>query len=136
MIHFEIVTPEKVAYQDKIDSLTVDTTTGEITILPNHMPLVSVLRAGEMTIRKGKEETTMAVAGGFVEVSPGSTVIIMADAAERAEEVDVVSAEEARKRAEQILAQKTETEDVADVKAALAHALARLKVARRKRKQV
>ncbi len=136
MIHFEIVTPERVAYQDKIDSLTVDTVDGEITVLPNHMPLVSVLRPGEMIIRKGKEETVLAVAGGFVEVQPESKVIIMADSADRAQDIDIVSAEEARKRAEEILAGTAETENIADVKAALAHALAQLKVARKRRKQV
>lgn len=132
-IHFEIVTPEEVAYQDKIDALTVDTKDGEITILPNHMPLVSVLRPGEMRIKKGSEEVFMAVSGGFVEVQPQSKVIIIADAAERAEHIDELKAEEARKRAEDILARKANSEEIADAQAALAHALAQLKVVRRRK---
>jgi len=132
-IHFEIVTPEAVAYQDKIDALTLDTQLGEITILPNHMPLVSVLRPGEMRIKKGNEEIVMAVAGGFVEIQPHSKVIIVADAAERAENIDELKAQEARKRAQDILAKKSTAEEIADAQAALAHALAQLKVARRRK---
>ncbi|MBI1755293.1 ATP synthase F1 subunit epsilon [Candidatus Azambacteria bacterium] len=134
-IHFEIVTPEKVAYQDKIDALTLDTKDGEITILPNHMPLVSVLRPGEMRIKKGNEEIFMAVSGGFVEVQPDSKVIIIADAAERAEDINELKAEEARARAQDILARKATGEEVADAEAALAHALAQLKTARRRKKR-
>ena len=130
-IHFEIVTPEKVAYQDTIDALTVDTKDGEITILPRHTPLVSILRPGEMRLKKGDEEGFMAVSGGFVEVQQDSTVIIIADSALRAEEIDQTKAEEARKRAEEILAQKTTATEVADAQAALARSLAQLKVARR-----
>ncbi len=133
-IHFEIVTPEEVAYQDRIDALTVDTKDGEITILPNHMPLVSVLRPGEMRIKKGSEEIFMAVSGGFVEVQPKSKVIIIADAAERAEHIDELKAEEARKRAQDILARKATAEEIADAQAALAHALAQLKVARKRKR--
>lgn len=132
-IHFEIVTPEKVAYQDRIDAVTIDTTDGEITILPRHTPLVSVLRPGEMRLKKGDEEIFMAVSGGFVEVQQDSKVIIIADAVERAEEIDQQKAEEARKRAEEILAQKTTATEVADAQAALARSLAQLKVAKRRK---
>lgn len=134
-IHFEIVTPEKVAYQDQIDSLTLDTKDGEITILPNHMPLVSVLVPGEMRIKKGNEEISLAVSGGFVEVQPHSKVIIIADSAERAERINERAAEEARRRAENILAKKGAAADIADAQAALAHALAQLKVARRRKQR-
>jgi len=134
MIHFEIVTPDETVYQDKIDSLMLDTQSGEITILPNHMALVSVLVPGEMLIRKGSEEISMAVSGGFVEIQPNSKVIIIADSAERAENIDELKAEEARRRAEDILAKKGTSKEIADAQAALAHALAQLKVARRRKR--
>jgi len=133
MIHFKIVTPENVTYQDTIDSLTLETSSGEITILGNHMPLVSVLRPGEMTIRKGSEEIVMAVSGGFVEVEAGSTVSIIADSADRVEEIDETKAEEARRRAEEILAKRTTETEIAGAESALARALAQIKVARKRK---
>ncbi len=133
-IHFEIVTPEEIVYQDRIDEITIDTQDGEITILPKHAPLVSVLRPGEMRLVKDGQEIFMAVSGGFVEVQPDSKVIIVADAAVRAEEIDQQKAEEARKRAEEITANKTEASEIVEAQASLAHALAQLKVIRRRKK--
>src|SRR3989344_2044685 len=134
MIHFEIVTPEKIVYQDRVDEITIDTQNGEITILPKHTPLVSVLRPGEMRLVKDGQEIFMAVSCGFVEVQPDSKVIIVADAADRAEEIDQQKAEDARKRAEEIIANKTEKSEIVEAQASLAHALAQLKVIRRRKK--
>ena len=134
MIHFEIVSPEKTVYQERVDQVIAQTEMGEITILPDHAPLVSALVAGEMRIKKGSEEFSMSVAGGFLEVQPGSRVLVLADDALRAEEIDEKLAEEARKRAEQLLSQKAEREDIADIKSALAHALAQLKVVKKRRR--
>lgn len=128
MLHFEIITPERVVYQDAIDAVTLSTQSGEITILPNHTPLVSVLKPGEMVLKKGNDEVLVAVAGGFVQVEPGSKVIILADAAERAEDIDELAAEEARARAEELKSQKLSEEEYATTEASLLHALARLKV--------
>lgn len=133
-IHFEIVTPERIVYQDRIDEVTINTENGEITILPKHTPLVSILRPGEMRVVKDGQEIFMAVSGGFVEVQPESKVIVVADAADRAEEIDQQKAEDARKRAEEIIANKTASSDVVEAQASLAHALAQLKVIRRRRK--
>jgi len=135
-IAFKIITPEKVVYEDTIDALTIDTKDGEITVLPDHMPLVSVLKSGAMQIRKGGEAISMAVLGGFLEVRKGSEVVVLADSAERAEEIDIAKAEEARQRAEDLMRQKVARQDdveYARVAAALEKELARLRVARRHR---
>ncbi len=134
MIPFEIVTPEGVIYKDTIDALTLNTVSGEITILSNHMPLISVLEPGEMRIKKDDVETFMAVSGGFVQVQPNSNVVIMADTAIRVEDIDEEKIEEARKKAQDILTNKTTALEVADAEASLAHAMAQMKVLTRRRK--
>lgn len=133
MIHFKIVTPEGVVYDDKVEKITVPTTTGEITILPKHIPLVSVLKAGELVIYKGNDTTALSVSGGIIEMQPNDKLYIMADSAERAEHIDVERAEKARQRAEELLKQ---TENIADVdfariQAKMERELARIKVARK-----
>jgi len=136
-INFKIVTPEKEVYAEKIDQVTIDTKEGEITVLPHHMPLISILRPGEMRIVKDGKEMSMAVLGGFLEIKKDSEVIILADSAERAEDIDLEKAEEARKRAEELKKQKIVTSDMdyARVSAMLEKELARIKVARRHHKR-
>src|SRR3989338_515301 len=104
-LHFEITTPERTVYKSEVDQVTVPTAMGEITVLPNHIPLVSQLVSGELVIKKGSEKIHLAVSGGFVEVRQGNHVVILADTAERAEEIDVARAEEARERARQLVSQ-------------------------------
>ncbi len=102
-IKFEIATPERVVLKDEILQVTIPTTEGDITILPKHSPLVSILKPGVLELKKidGSIEI-ISVSGGFVEVLLNKT-IILADTAERAEEIDLERAEEARKRAEESL---------------------------------
>jgi len=102
-IKFEIATPERVVLKDEILQVTVPTTEGDITILPKHSPLVSILKPGVLELKKidGSIEI-ISVSGGFVEVLLNKT-IILADTAERAEEIDLERAEEARRRAEESL---------------------------------
>jgi len=102
-IKFEIATPERVVLKDEILQVTVPTIEGDITILPKHSPLVSILKPGVLELKKidGSLEI-ISVSGGFVEVLLNKT-IILADTAERAEEIDLERAEEARKRAEESL---------------------------------
>jgi len=102
-IKFEIATPERVVLKDEIFQVTVPTTEGDITILPKHSPLVSILKPGVLELKKidGSIEI-ISVSGGFVEVLLNKT-IILADTAERAEEIDLERAEEARRRAEESL---------------------------------
>jgi len=133
-INFKIVTPERIVYEADIDQVTLPTAMGEITILPNHIPLVSLLSAGELLIKKDKEEIPMAVAGGFVQVGKNQ-VVVLADSADRIEEIDIKRAEEAKKRAEELLkTKKMDATEYAALAANLERELAKLKVARKHRK--
>ncbi len=99
-IKFEIVTPEKVILKDVVTQVTLPTQTGEITILPEHIPIVSNLSPGVIEARKkDKTKIIMSVSGGFVEVSK-EKINVLADTAERAEDIDLARVDEARKLAE------------------------------------
>lgn len=135
MIHFKIVSPERVVYEDDVDQVTLPATEGEITILPNHIPLVASLYAGELTIKKGGTFIPMAISGGVVEVQPGSMVTVLADTAEKVEEIDEKRAEEARERAAKLMKEKvTEAGDYAALAAKMEKELARLNVVRKHRR--
>jgi F-type H+-transporting ATPase subunit epsilon len=131
-IKLEIVTPEAKTYSDDVDMVTLTGGEGEMGILPQHMPLMTQLIAGEIVAQKGGETIFLAVGDGFVQVT-GDRVSILTDMAIRAENIDEAAAEEARKRAEERLSQKLSDEDAAMVHASLAHALAQLQVKRRRR---
>jgi F-type H+-transporting ATPase subunit epsilon len=131
-IKFEIITPERVVLKDEVDQITIPTAEGEITILPNHIPLIAVLRPGEIVAKKGKEEIAMSCSGGFIEVT-GDKVLILADTAEKAEELVEAEIEKAKERAQKILEEKhVDAEKYADAAAGLERELARLKVARKR----
>lgn len=136
-IKLKIVTPEKILFEEKVSQVSVSTVLGEITILPNHIPLVSQLSPGEIVVKQGKkeEEDLMVVSGGFVEVLPDQ-IVILADTAERAEDIDEERAEEARKKAEEVLKEKSaDSESFARIAAQMEKQLARLKVARKYKKR-
>lgn len=135
-LKFKITTPEKTVYEDEIDQLTVMTAAGEITVLPNHIPLVSLLYPGEMRIKKGGEMIPMAVTGGFLEVRPGSELVILADAAERVEEIDEVLVEQAKEKAVAALREKFTAADFEDAALALEREVARLRVIRKYRHKI
>lgn len=134
-IAFEITTPERVVYKDEVDQITIPTKEGEITVLPNHIPLVSLLSPGALTVKKDGQEVFVATSGGFVEVLPGNKVVILADTAERSEELSIAAIEEAKERARKILEEKKNVDEVAfaDAAVTLERELARLKVARKHR---
>ncbi|MFH1631533.1 MAG: ATP synthase F1 subunit epsilon [bacterium] len=131
----KIVTPERVVFEDSVDSISVTTETGEITVLPNHVPLVSLLRAGEMRLTDGGNMSLLAVSTGLIEVRDGNQVIVLADTAERSEELEVEKIEEAKKLAEQRLEEARNQNDVAyaDALVHLERELARHKVAMKKK---
>lgn len=131
-IKFKIVTPERTVLESEIDQLTLPTQEGEITVLPNHIPLISVLVPGELIAKNGDEETAMAVSGGIVEVRKNE-ITILADTAERAEEIDVKRAEEARERAEKLKVERIQTDEAqyATAAAILEKNLARIRVAKK-----
>ena len=132
-LHVEIVTGERVVYtEDEVDMVVAPGIDGVLGILPRHAPLITVLSSGELRIKKGGGEQSILVFGGFMEVTP-DRVIILADSAERAEEIDVSRAEEARQRAETAASQRGSTEDAEAALASLRRASLRLSVGQRRR---
>lgn len=132
-----IVSPYGSLYEDEAVQVTIPTGAGEVTILPEHMPLVSVLVPGELTIKKPNgDSSVLAVSSGILEVKQDSTVYVMADTAEHATDIDVERAEKAKKRAEELLKEKHNLEDVdfARIQASIEKELARLGVAKQYKK--
>lgn len=135
MLHLEVVTPEKVIYKDEVNEVIVPTVDGHIGILPNHVPLITQIIPGELTIKKSGKDTFLAITGGFLEVA-NNTVSIIADYAVRSEHIEIAKALEAQKRAEEILKKKSEQmseKDFALAQGELRKAITELKVARRRR---
>ena len=131
----EIVTPERLAYSDTVDSVQVPGSEGELGILPHHAPLVATLGIGELRIRKGGSEESFAVVGGFVQVRP-DRVVVMAETADLAAEIDLERAQQARREAEQALETGFhEGADLAAARAALQQALLRIRVAERRHRE-
>ena len=133
-IKCDIVTVERLVYSDEVDMVIAPGIMGTLGILPKHAPLITALEEGELRLKKGEEEEQFAVTGGYMEVRP-DRVIIMADAAERAEEIDEARAEAARQRAEQLLKEKPPDMDRAAIEGALRRSRVRLKVARKRRRR-
>ena len=128
-LKIDVVTAERVVYSAEVDAVIAPGMEGQLGILPHHAPLMTTLQSGELVIRKGGQEESLAISGGFLEVRPDH-VIVLADQAERAEEIDVARAEAARKRAEARLKEGRATgTDAATAEMALRRALARLSVA-------
>ena len=136
-IRLDIVTAEQMVYSEEVDMVIAPGVEGQLGILPHHTPLMTTLQAGELRVKKGGEEVFLAITGGFLEVRP-DRVVVLADAAERADEIDVARAEEAKRRAQERLAVRhIPGLDTARAEAALHRSLARLKVVemvRRRRK--
>lgn len=129
-IKLEIVTPEAKIYSEDVDMVTLTGIDGQMGILPQHMPLMTQLVAGEILVNKNGGTISLAVGDGFVQVT-GERVAVLTDMAILADNIDEVKAEEARQRATARLAEKLSEEEQATVQAALAHATAQLKVKQR-----
>ena len=130
-LKLDIVTAERIVYSDEVDAIMAPGAEGQLGILPHHAPLMTILQSGELVVRRGGEEDVMAISGGFLEVRP-DRVIVLADSAEGAEEIDTERAEAAKKRAEERLAERGRIEiDEARVQASLRRAVARLSVVER-----
>ena len=132
----EIVTPERLAYSDTVDAVNLPGIEGELGVLPHHAPLVSMLGVGELRIRKGGVEESFAIVGGFLQVRPDK-VVVMAETADMASEIDLERAQQARREAEQALESggRTEAVDLAAARAALQQALLRIRVAERRHRE-
>ncbi len=136
-LNFQIATPERVVFEaPTVESITLPTSMGEITVLPDHLPLVATLVAGEVRVKVGGQDVLMAVSGGFIEVRPGK-VVVLADTAERAEEIDEARAEEARQRAHKLMQQErvADETDFTALASKLQKELSRLRVVRKHRER-
>jgi F-type H+-transporting ATPase subunit epsilon len=134
-LNVHIVTAEREVYTEEgVDEVVAPGIEGELTVLPSHAPLLTMIKPGIMRVVKGNEDIDLAVTGGFLEVRD-DRVTILADAAERAEEIDAVAAEEARRAAERALEERASTETLVEAAAELQRALLRLKAVERRRRR-
>lgn len=133
---FQIVTPERTVFSDEIEQITLMTEDGEITILPHHIPLVTNLKPGEVRYKKQGQESHLAVSGGFAIVRDDGSVVLLADTAEHAHEIDLARAEEARARAAKLMEEARNKEDIdfAALAVKLEKELNRLRVGNKYRK--
>lgn len=131
-MHIYIITPEKTVFSGEAQGVTFPTIEGELTVLENHLPLITIIKSGEITLHLGKERRHMAIHGGFVEVL-NNQVRFLADSVELEEEIDERRAAAALERAQKAIAEARDQVATADASAALERALARLKVAERKK---
>ena len=132
-IHCEIISQDRQVFSGEVDMVVAPGADGVMGILPHHSTMLSTLKVGELMVRRGTAEDVFAVSGGLIEVRPDS-VVVLADAAERADEIDVARAEEARRRAEAKLAAAPapNSEAYLTAVAALRRSNLRLTVARRR----
>lgn len=133
-LRLEIVTPEKTAYSEDVEMVTLPGSEGELGVYPNHVPLLTTINPGELRVLKGGRETFLAIGEGFVEIT-GSTVSVLTDMALEAAVIDESAAEAAVARAKAAMKEDLGKEEVAAVTASLQKALAQLHVKRRRRNQ-
>jgi F-type H+-transporting ATPase subunit epsilon len=133
-LKLDIVTVERLVYSEEVDIVIAPGISGEMGILPRHAPLLTALTYGELRTRRGDDENSFAIGGGFMEVQP-DRVTVLADTAERAEEIDLERAEAARRRAEESLELADEKVDFAKAESALRRSIIRIKVAEARRRR-
>jgi len=136
-VKLSLVTPERKTFEGDIDQVTIPSTEGNITVLPNHMSLVTSIIPGELIFKQGSKETSIASGYGFAQIN-GKQVSILTDLAEEATDISEKEAEEARKRAEETLKNKERlsSEEYAVVAASLEKSLTRLRIKRRHRSNI
>ena len=123
-----IITPEKVVLKEEVEEVIVPTVNGEIAILPNHVSLVTQIATGELIVKRGGKPYSIAIAGGFLEMQKNE-LSILANFAIRAEDIEVAKVEEAQRRAEKLMKEKTTDDDFRVAQAELIKAVLQLKVA-------
>jgi F-type H+-transporting ATPase subunit epsilon len=134
-LQLEIITPTKVVLSEEVDEVTIPTVDGEISILPNHVNLLSKIAAGEMVIRKGTKADLFAITGGFLEIL-NNHVNVLADYAIHADDIEVAKVQEAKDRAQKAMKEKISEEDFRVANAELAKALLQIKVAHKRKIRV
>jgi F-type H+-transporting ATPase subunit epsilon len=130
-LKLEIVTPEKTAYSEDVEMVTLPGSEGELGVYPNHVPLLTTIHPGELRVLKGGRETFLAIGEGFVEIT-GTTVSVLTDMALDVTAIDEAAAEEAVARARAAMKEDLGAEEVASVQASLQKSLAQLHVKRRR----
>jgi F-type H+-transporting ATPase subunit epsilon len=134
-ILLEVVTPDRALIREEVDEIVLPGSEGYLGVLPGHTPLLTTLKVGEMWYRSGSDKRYMAIAGGFVEILP-DRVTVLAQIAERAEDIDIRRAEAAKQRAEERLAKTSSDIDFERARIAMMKSLIRLQVASRARTRV
>ena len=131
----EIITPEKVVYKDDVDEVVAPTINGEIAILPSHVDLLTQVSPGELIVKKGSNQQYLAITGGFLEVSDNK-ISILADYAIKAQDIEVARAQEAKRRAEKLMEEKTSDNDLKIAQGEMIKAILELKVATKYKRRV
>jgi F-type H+-transporting ATPase subunit epsilon len=130
-----VLSAERQLYSGEAEALTIATEMGEVTVMADHIPLVANLQPGELMIRKAGDQTDwLFVGGGILEFGQNNECRVLADVAERVEEIDEKRAEEARQRARKTLEEAKSEPEVAAAQASLMRAMARLRIAEKNRK--
>lgn len=132
-LHLEVITPERIVLAEEVDAVVIPAVEGEVTILPEHIPLFTRIKPGEVKYMKGRDEFFMAVESGFLEVRSDS-VNILTNFAVRSEEAQIAKAEAAKKRAEDQMREKKSEADMAIAEGELRKAILELKVGKRTRR--
>jgi len=130
----EIITPEKVIYKDEVNEVIVPTINGEITILPNHVNLLTRVSPGELVIKKGDNLQHLAITGGFLEIQ-NNKISILAEYAVKTQDIEVARAMEAKKRAEKVMSEKSTDNELRVAQAELIKSVLELKIATKHRKR-
>ena len=133
-LQLDIITVDRVVYSNEAEAIVVPGIGGELGILPGHAPLMTILSTGQLIVRRQDNEDLIAITGGFIEVL-NDKVVILADGAERAEEIDIARAEEAKRRAENQLTTSPLGSDLTNAEAALRRSLVRIRIAEQRKKK-
>ncbi|MBP6925841.1 MAG: ATP synthase F1 subunit epsilon [Candidatus Pacebacteria bacterium] len=135
-LKFKIATPDRVVYENDVEQVSIPTTSGEITVHPNHISMVTVVKPGELRIIKDGQILPHYVAGGTLEIRPDNTMVLLANISERAEDIDIAAAEDAYNRACEAMERKDAVSDVdfAKFQGIMERELSRMNVAKKWRK--
>lgn len=129
-LHIQIITPEKTLIDQEAQEVVIPTTTGELTVLPHHIPLITQIAPGIVVIKHNGKNETLAIDGGFIEVTD-KTVTILADFALLAREASSAKAEEAKKEAEKAMKEKVSEEELETLQDEVRRAVLQLKLSQR-----
>ncbi|MBT3865301.1 ATP synthase F1 subunit epsilon [Candidatus Peregrinibacteria bacterium] len=132
-IELKIITPGEILLREEVEGVSFPTVEGEITILPEHIPIIAAIKPGEVKIKKDGKERFFSIARGVLEVD-GKSITLLTDAAERPDDIDEKRAEEARKKAKELMSEKRRGEEgYAEAVAQLERAMSRVRIAKRRK---